>query len=184
MPSTSEDDRGAISDQDLRNIYLKMIDYLSQADMAEQRLVDRIVRLKKRYPTTRKYDRYTAENARAVLPLLRQEGYLNEERYARRLFDFLRDKRDGLPAIRRKMLSRRIQRQLVEKILSEFESAEIGQDLERITAAARARLSALRKKFGAHPQKKYQIRSKLYAWLALRGFSTHEIASISKEIGL
>lgn len=170
-----------LSDPDLKNIYDKMLDYLSKNDMAEARLVDRVHRLQLRYPRSERYRNYSKENCRIVIPLLREEGYVDEERYARRVFDSLKDKKDGLRAIRQKMLRRQISAAVVDDLLRRFTEAT-RQDLTKITEAARKKLGQLCNRFAADPVKKFQIRQKLYAWLAMKGYSSEEIASISRKI--
>lgn len=168
-------------EQHLKNIYNKMLDYLSKSDMAEQRLVDRIERLKLRYPHSKRYELYTKANAWKVIPLLREDGYVDEERFAGRVFESLKDKKDGLRMIKRKMLSRQIKAEVVEKTINEFVRSERHQDLTKITRAAKDKYSRLNDKFGKDPVKKYQIRSKLYAWLAMRGFDAGEAAKIIEK---
>ncbi|MEK7584132.1 MAG: RecX family transcriptional regulator [Patescibacteria group bacterium] len=170
-----------LSDPDLKNIYDKMLDYLSKNDMAEARLVDRVHRLQLRYPRSERYRRYSKENCRVVIPLLREEGYVDDERYARRVFDSLKDKRDGLRMIRQKMLRRQIKVTVVDELLKKFSEA-VRQDLTKITEAARKKLHQLRDKYASDPVKKFQIRQKVYAWLAMKGYSSEETASISRKI--
>src|SRR3989344_3758313 len=184
MPAARSEEDGNVpfSDPDLKNIYLKMLDYLSSGDMAEQRLIDRVVRLRLRYPHAERYRNYTVENARKVLPALRRDGYLDEERYARHVLEKLKDKRDGLRSIQRKMLSRKIERDLVTRLLQEFEQTGEKQNLDKIIAAAQGKKERLIEKFGSHPKKKYQIRAKLYSWLAMRGYSSEESSEILKKL--
>ena len=175
-------DKGYLfSDPDLKNIYDKMLDYLSKNDMAEARLIDRVHRLQLRYPKSERYRRYSKDNCRIVIPLLREEGYVNEERYARRVFDSLKDKRDGLRAIKQKMLRRQIDAAVVDDLLRRFLETE-RQDLSKIIEAARNKLDRLRSRYASDPVKKFQIKQKFYAWLAMKGYSSEEIASISRKI--
>lgn len=171
-----------LSDPDLKHIYDKMLEYLGQGDMAEKRLVSRIERLRIRYPKTARYEHYTAAYAWKVIPLLREQDYINEERYAQRLFNALKDKRDGLRALRRKMLRRDIQQEVVDRIIRSFEESGAEQDLAKIITAAREKLRALKEKYGADPVKKHHIRSKLYAWIAMRGYSSEDFAKIWEKI--
>jgi len=170
------------NEQHFKNIYLKMLDYLSKNDMAEQRLVDRINRLKIRYPASKRYELYTKVNAWKIIPLLREDGYTDEERFAARVFDSLKDKKDGLHMIRRKMLYRQINPKVVEQIVNIFVNSEHRQDLSKITHAAKEKYRNLQKKFDQDPVKKHQIKSKLYAWLAMRGFDSHEATRIITSV--
>lgn len=175
---------GLLDDQNLKNIHSKMIDYLADGDMAEKRLVDRIVRLRLRYLDSKRYIGYTAENAKLVIPLLREEGYVNEERYAHNLFENLKDKKDGLRSIKRKMLHRQIKPEIVTAIMEEFEESGRTLDLTKIRALAKAKLARLNEKYGSDRVKKYQIRGKMYAWLSTRGYGPAEIAEILKADNL
>ncbi|MBI4090561.1 MAG: RecX family transcriptional regulator [Candidatus Komeilibacteria bacterium] len=175
-------DSKLLADPDLKNMYDKMLEYLADGDMAEKRLVNRIERLRLRYPETKRYDRYTSDTAWQLIPLLRENGYINEERYAQRLFDSLKDKKDGLRLIRRKMLRRDIRPEIVGQICSTFEGSGSEQDLSKIVAATTAKFLSLTEKYGSDPIKKYQIRSKIYAWLAMRGYGVEESATIWQKI--
>lgn len=169
-------------DQDLKNIYTKMLEWLSVGEVSEKRLVDRIVRLKRLYPDTVRYAFYTEKNAKIVVDYLREQDLVNDQRYTERLFELLKDKKDGLRAIRRKMLNRQLPKSAVDAVLKDFHQSGGKQDLERITAAATAKLAKLQSKYGNDPKKKYQIRSKLYAWLAMRGFGPEESSLVLKRL--
>lgn len=171
-----------LSDPDFRHMYDKMLEYLADGDMSEQRLVNRIERLRIRYPESKRYVRYTSDNAWKLIPMLRESGYINEERYAQRLFDSLKDKRDGLRLIRRKMLRRDIRPEVIGQICSSFEESGAEQDLTKIIAVTQTKLRLLTAKYGFDPIKKYQIRSKMYGWLAMRGYGVGESAKIWQKI--
>lgn len=175
-------DIGLLSDIDLKHMYDKMLEYLADGDMSEKRLVTRIERLRIRYPESKRYARYTSDNAWKLMPIFRENGYINEERYAQRLFDSLKDKRDGMRLIRRKMLRRDIRPDVIHTVCSSFEESGTEQDLSKIVAAATAKLRLLTAKYGSDPVKKYQIRSKMYAWLAMRGYEVEERAKIWQKI--
>lgn len=168
-------------DEDLQHIYQKMLEWLSIGAVSEQRLVDRIVRLRRLYPETYRYRNYTRENAGAVTKYLKQQGLVDDRRLAERLFELLKDKKDGLRAIRRKMLARKLPVKIVDAVLKEFTEQGIMQDHEKILAAVRLKHARLKEKYGADPKKKYQIRPKLYAWLAMRGYNPDESSEILKK---
>ena len=170
-------DANLLDDPNLKNMYLKMVDYLSQGDMSEARLVNRIDRLRLRYPTTERYRGYTKENAWKVIPLLRERGFINEERFARNVLSALRNKYDGLRAIRRKMLNREIQTELVDHLIKEYELSE-KQDLTNITERARQKYERLTEKFKNQSHWRHMVNQRMYAWLSMRGFSPEEISAI------
>jgi SOS response regulatory protein OraA/RecX len=151
-----------------------MLEWLAAGEVSEQRLIDRIIRLKHLYPDTVRYVFYTKQNAEKVIEVLRKQGLVDDHRYALRLFELLKDKKDGLRAIRRKMLTRKFPSTLVDEIISDFKQTGKHQDLEKIIAVARIKYQRLQEKYGADPKKKYQIRPKLYAWLAMRGYGSEE----------
>lgn len=169
-------------DQDLKNIYHKMIDYLSTADMSETRLVNRVCRLKKLYPDSERYRNYTEENCRKVIGVLREEGLVNEQRYAERLFHSLRDKKDGLYVLRRKMLQRAIQKNIVDAIIHEFTTSGDSQDLSMIVEATKAKKSILQKKYANDAQKDRKVRFALQSWLVLKGYRQDDISAILSRI--
>jgi regulatory protein len=117
-----------------------------------------------------------------VIDYLREKGLINDRRYAERLFELLKDKKDGMRAIRRKMLARQIPSRVVDAVLKDFRENGGTQDLERIIDAARVKLQKLNAKYGKDPVKKYQVNSKLYAWLAMRGFGPDESREILRKL--
>ncbi len=175
-------DRQTFDDPDLQHIYQKMLAWLADGEVSEKRLVDRIVRLKKLYPDTIRYVFYTKENAQKVVEKLCQQGLVDDRKYAARLFELLKDKKDGMRVIRRKMMSRKLPMHIVDDVLKEFEENGGKQDLEKITSAAKIKYQRLHEKYGADPKKKYQINSKVYAWLALKGFNPDESRHILDKI--
>lgn len=166
----------------LRLIRAKMIEYLSKADMAEQRLVDRIVRLRIRYPHTERYRGYTKENARRVIEDLRADGLVNEERFAAAVFTGLLDRYDGPALIRQKMMRRQISGVVVNRIVREYESAGQTQNYERIIARAQKKAGSIQKKVKHRPGKEAIVRQRLYQWLRGRGYRHDECMHIIKMI--
>lgn len=108
---------------DLKNIYNKMLDYLSKRNYSEEKLIQKIINLKKYYPYSQRYQNYNRENAEIALSLVKEYGFLNEEQYGRNLLDCLVNKKDGLMRIRQKMLNRLIKKDVVEKIISKFKKS-------------------------------------------------------------
>jgi SOS response regulatory protein OraA/RecX len=176
MPSNQ-----TFEDPDLKHIYQKMLEWLSVGEVSEQRLIDRILRLKRLYPDTVRYVFYTKANAQKVVEYLRDQGLVDDRRYATRLFELLKDRKDGLRAIRRKMLARKLPKGIVDEVLNDFEQSGQSQDLEKIIALTRVKYERLHTKFGTDSKKKYQIRSKLYAWLAMRGFRPEDSKGIIEK---
>ncbi len=167
-------ERRIFQDEDLQHIYQKMLEWLSDGEVSERRLIDRIVRLKRLYPDSVRYVFYTQKNAEKVIEVLRKQDLVNDRRYASRLFELLKDKKDGMRAIRRKMLSRKLPANIVDQVLGDFQNSGQQQDLRKVIALTRSKYQRLQEKYGADPKKKYQIRPKLYAWLAMRGFGLEE----------
>ena len=166
---------------DLKNIYNKMLDYLSERDYSEEKLIQKIMDLKKHYPRSRRYQNYIRENAEKALSLVKEYGFLNEERYTRNLLDYLINKKDGLRLIRQKMLNRLIKKDIVEKIIDEFRK-ESEQDLTRIIELTKSKREQLQKKYKNDWIKTAQINAKLYLFAQQKGYTNDEIKKILSEI--
>jgi len=166
---------------DLKNIYNKILDYLSKRDYSEEKLIQKITDLKKHYPRSRRYQNYNRENAEIALVLIKEYGYLDEERYARNLFDCLINKKDGLQRIKQKMLNRLIKKNIIDQLINDFQK-ESKQDLTRIIELTKTKRGQLEKKYKNDRIKTIQIKPKLYLFLQQKGYTGDEIKRIFSGI--
>lgn len=167
---------------DLKRLRVKALAYLAQADMAEKRLVKRLTRLPKLFPRAPRYASFTAENAWKIVDGLRQEGLVDEKRFAEKVLHNLKDRRDGWRTIRLKMLRRDIQPTVVDEVMGRFKVSEQKQDLNKIIASATVKFGRLLEKSSNDPKRKSQVKPKLYAWLAMRGYDGDDIKEIIKHV--
>ncbi|PKL72093.1 hypothetical protein CVV26_02990 [Candidatus Kuenenbacteria bacterium HGW-Kuenenbacteria-1] len=165
------------SNVDLKNIYNKMLDYLSKRNYSEKKLIQKIIDLKKYYPYSQRYQNYTRENAKIAMALVKEYGFLNENQYARNLLDYLINKKDGLRRIRQKMLNRLIKKEIVEKTINEFQKKS-KQDLTRIIELTKLKREQLQKKYKGDWKKTAQINNKLYLFIQQKGYTNDETKEI------
>ncbi|MFH1838587.1 MAG: RecX family transcriptional regulator [Candidatus Kuenenbacteria bacterium] len=166
---------------DLKNIYNKMLNYLSKRNYSEEKLIQKIINLKKYYPHSQRYQNYIRENAEIAISLIKEYGFLNEEQYARNLLNYLINKKDGLMRIKQKILNRLIKKNIVEKIINEFRKKS-NQDLTRIIELTKLKREQLQKKYKNDWKKIAQINSKLYLFIQQKGYISDEIEKILLKI--
>ena len=83
--------------------------------------------------------------------------------------------------IRQKMLRRDIKTSITDSIIKKY-SLNNKQNLEKIIKRARAKYEKLQDTVKKQPYRNQKIREKMYAWLAMRGYSGDEIKTILKRI--
>ncbi|MBI4652829.1 RecX family transcriptional regulator [Candidatus Kuenenbacteria bacterium] len=162
---------------DLKNIYNKLLDYLSKRNYSEEKLIQKIINLKKYYPHSQRYQNYNRENTKIAISLIKEYGFLNEKEYARNLLNYLINKKDGLKRIRQKMLNRLIKKDIVKKTISEFRK-KFKQDLTRIIELTKLKREQLQKKYKNDWKKTSQINNKLYLFLQQKGYNGDEITEV------
>jgi SOS response regulatory protein OraA/RecX len=162
---------------DLKNIYNKILNYLSKRNYSEEKLIQKIINLKKYYPLSQRYKNYNKENAKIAISLIKEYGFLNEKEYTRNLLNFLINKKDGLGRIRQKMLNRLIKKDIIEKTINEFRK-KFKRDLTRIIELTKLKREQLRKKYKNDWKKIVQINNKLYLFLQQKGYEWDEITEI------
>ncbi len=76
---------------------------------------------------------YDEETSRAVADAMREYGYVNDEEYAPKLAEYLiKTKRWGLYKVRYEMISRGLDENLVEDVLSEYSEEEIDEEITEL----------------------------------------------------
>ncbi|PIR93721.1 hypothetical protein COT97_05135 [Candidatus Falkowbacteria bacterium CG10_big_fil_rev_8_21_14_0_10_39_11] len=167
---------------DFANIYNKLLDYLSRQDHSEAKLVEKVTNLKKYYSKTRRYDNYTRENVEYVIEILKKKGILNEVRNLERMLELSLDQVYGIRRIEQKMYTRKYKKENIKKVLTEHRRSEYNFNYEKIEALVNKKRSDLKKKYEGDKEKLYQIKTKLYAFLAQKGFEGEEIKLILNKI--
>lgn len=170
-----------LTDEGRKHIYSKIVDYLSRQGFSESKLLQKVLLLKKRYPQTRRYDEYTKENVLEVLRQMREEGIVNDERYARDVLRQLKDGKNGIRLIEMKMRQRLIPFDIIEKILHDPHEG-LEQDYARILMELRTRKIRLEKKYKHDPRSRYLVRGRLQQYCASRGFLASEVQTLTQQV--
>ena len=167
--------------EDFQHIKEKIIDYLSRQGFSEKKLLQKVTDLPRHYPQTRRYLFYTPENVQKVLDELKSIGLVDDLKFARDVLRQLQDRKDGLYRIKDKMRRRQIPPVIIEKVLEEWKLSGSKQDYTAIIRETKRKLERLKLK---HPsvREQYTIKSKLYAFLAQKGYGGEEIAEILKNV--
>lgn len=167
--------------EDYQHIKEKIIDYLARQGFSEKKLMRKVTDLKRHYPRTKRYFFYIPEHVQKVINQLKEQGIINDHQYAEEVLCQLRDKKDGIHRIRQKMFSRLIPVSIIEKVLASWKEQGSKQDFARIIREAKRKYERLLEKF---PNKKdsYTIQSKMYAFLAQKGYTSEEVKKIIENI--
>lgn len=167
--------------EDFQHIKEKLIDYLSRQSFSEAKLIQKVADLKRRYPKTKRYFFYTEENIKKVIEELRNLGYIDDRKYAEGILRQLKDRKDGIQRIRQKMYTRLIPSSIINEVLGEWQDDGAKQDYTTIIRDAKRKYERLCKK---HPSKaeKYTVQTKLYAFLAQKGYTPDQIKEIIEKI--
>lgn len=160
-------------------VYQKMVSYLAKADMSERRLVDRIMRLRARYPHNSRYRGFTRECAWQAIEQLRSNGFIDEERFARSVYTGLANRSNGPRLIRQKMMRRQIASAVIERVLADATSAP--KDFETIIRRTQHKVTTMRIPQVPARQRDYAIRHRLYSWLQSRGYTHDECMMIVRR---
>lgn len=165
------------SPEDYQHIKEKLIDYLSRQSFSEKKLIQKVTDLKRRYPQTKRYIFYTSEHTQKVIDELKSIGLINDRKYAEDILRQLRDRKDGIHRIRQKMHQRMIPAPIIENVLQTWQNQGVKQDYSVIIRDAKRKYERLCEKY---PSKKdrYTVNTKLYAFLAQKGYTPDEIKEI------
>ena len=167
--------------EDYQHIKEKLIDYLSRQGFSERKLLQKVTDLKKNYPRTKRYLFYTAQNVQKVIDELKKDGYINDRKYAKDVLRQLKDRKDGIQRIRQKMYTRLIPSKIINEILGEWQEMGLKQDYTFIIRDAKRKYERLCEKFPSKKDK-YTIKTKLYAFLAQKGYGPDEIKKIINKV--
>ena len=167
--------------EDFQHIKEKLIDYLSSQSFSEAKLIQKVIDLKRRYPKTKRYFFYTKENINKVIGELKSLGYIDDHKYAESVLRQLKDRKDGIQRIRQKMYTRLIPTDIINEVLGEWQEQGAKQDNSIIIRDAKRKYERLCEK---HPAKteKYTIQTKLYAFIAQKGYTPDQIKEIIEKI--
>jgi len=165
------------SPEDYQHIKDKLYDYLSRQGFSERKLLKKVMDLKRRYPRTKRYCFYTTVHVQKVINELKEQGLIDDRKYAKEVLRQLRDRKDGIHRIREKMYQRLISASIIQEVLQEWQSQGDKQDHTAVIRDVKRKYERLCRK---HPSDKdhYTIQSKLYAFLAQKGYTPDEIKEI------
>lgn len=168
------------SPEDYQHIKEKLIDYLSRQGFSERKLLKKVTDLKRRYPRTKRYLFYTPEHIQKVINELKSSGVIDDRKYAQDVLRQLRDRKDGIHRIRQKMHQRMIPAPIIEDVLQEWQESGAKQDYSAVIRDAKRKYERLCEKY---PSKKdhYTINTKLYAFLAQKGYTPDEVKEIVRK---
>ncbi len=165
------------SPEDYQHIKDKLYDYLSRQGFSERKLLQKVTDLKRRYPKTKRYEFYTIQHVQKVIDELKEAGFIDDRKYAESVLRQLLDRKDGIHRIRQKMHQRLIPSAIIEEVLSAWQQSGVKQDYSAVIRAAKRKYERLSEKY---PSKKdrYTINTKLYAFLAQKGYTPDEVKEI------
>jgi len=163
--------------EDFNNIRQKIIDYLSRQGFSERKLLQKVTDLKKNYPKTKRYFFYTRPNVQKVIDEMKQEGYIDDLKYAKDVLRQLKDRKDGIQRIRQKMYRRLIPEKIISEVLGRWQQQGTKQDYSIIVRNAMQKKKRLEEKY---PGKKneYDRNQRMYAFLAQKGYLPDDIDKI------
>ncbi|XOU94609.1 MAG: regulatory protein RecX [Candidatus Kerfeldbacteria bacterium] len=167
--------------EDFQHIKEKLIDYLSRQGFSEAKLIQKVTDLKRRYPKTKRYFFYTKENIIKVTNELKDLGLINDRKYAESVLRQLKDRKDGIQRIRQKMYTRLIPTSIINEVLGEWQDQGTKQDDSIIIRDAKRKYERLCEKHQAKKEK-YTIQTKLYAFIAQKGYTPDQIKEIIGKI--
>jgi SOS response regulatory protein OraA/RecX len=165
------------SPEDYQHIKDKLYDYLSRQGFSERKLLQKVTDLKRRYPQTKRYSFYTIEHVQKVINELKEQGLIDDRKYAKEVLRQLRDRKDGIHRIREKMHQRMIPAPIIADVLQEWQNSGVKQDYSAVIRDVKRKYERLRKKYPSHKDR-YAIQSKLYEFLAQKGYTPDEIKEI------
>lgn len=165
------------SPEDYQHIKDKLLDYLSRQGFSERKLMQKVLDLKRRYPRTKRYFFYTEEHVQKVINELKKIGLIDDRKYAEDVLRQLQDRKNGRHRIRQKMNQRMIPAPIIQEVLQAWQDEGAKQDLSIIIREAKRKYERLLEK---HPSRKdhYTIQTKLYAFLAQKGYTSDEVKDI------
>lgn len=169
------------SPEDYQHIREKLLDYLSRQGFSERKLLKKVIDLKRRYPRTKRYRFYATEHIQKVIDELKETGLIDDRKYAKDVLRQLRDRKDGIHRIRVKMYQRMIPKDIIQEVLQAWQEMGTKQDYTAIIRDAKRKYERLLEKY---PSKKdrYTINTKLYAFLAQKGYTPDEVKEILNKI--
>lgn len=169
------------SPDDYQHIKEKLIDYLSRQGFSEGKLRQKVIDLKRRYPRAKRYYFYTAENVQQVIDELKTLGLIDDRKYAKDVLRQLKDRKDGIHRIRQKMHQRMIPAPIIQEVLQTWQKEGVNQDYSSIIRDAKRKCQRLQEKHPS-PQDSYTVKSKLYVFLAQKGYTPDEVKKIISKI--
>ncbi|HCC22665.1 TPA: hypothetical protein DF272_00595 [Candidatus Falkowbacteria bacterium] len=167
---------------DFTNICNKILDYLGRQDYSEAKLVEKVTNLKKYYPKTKRYDNYTSENVTRVIEELKKKGVMDEVKFLTRMLEAYLGREYGIRTIERKMRERKYKKENIVEVIDSYRRSGSEFDYTKIEKVAVKKKEQWEKKYYDDKQKFYQIKTKLYVWLAQKGFESGEIKQIITRI--
>ncbi len=166
--------------EDYQHIKEKLIDYLSRQGFSERKLLQKVTDLKKNYPRTKRYLFYTTQNVQKVINELKNQGYIDDQKYAKDVLRQLKDRKDGIQRMRQKMYTRLIPVNIINEVLGNWKELGSKQDYSIIIRDAKRKYERLCEKYPTKKDK-YTIQTKLYAFLAQKGYGPDEIKNIISQ---
>ena len=166
--------------EDYQHIKEKLIDYLSRQGFSEGKLLQKVIDLKRRYPQTKRYYFYTTEHVQKVIDELKATGLIDDWKYADDVLRQLRDRKDGIHRIRQKMHQRMIPAPIIQEVLQAWQNKGTKQDYSAILRDAKRKYQWLLKKYPSQKDR-YTIQSKLYTFLAQKGYTQDEVKEIIRK---
>lgn len=166
--------------EDYQHIRDKILEYLSRQGFSEKKLIEKVTRLKKSYPHTKRYRFYTHEHVTRVTGELKEEGVINDHVYAQDVLRQLLNKKNGILRIKQKMYRRLIPPEIIDEVLHEFELTGRQQTYDKIVRDVKNKLLRLKEK--GVPARQHLPR--VYAFLAQKGYLPDDIKHILKQSGM
>lgn len=163
--------------EDYQHIKEKLIDYLSRQSFSERKLLQKVTDLKRNYPRTKRYRFYDITHVQKVINDLKKQGYIDDKKYAQEVLRQLKDRKDGIQRIRQKMYTRLISPEVINEVLGQWKEQGTKQDYSIIFRDAKRKYERLCEK-NKSKNDRYTIQSKLYAFLAQKGYTPDEVKEI------
>lgn len=171
----------APSPEDYQHIKDKLLDYLSRQGFSERKLLKKVTDLKRNYPRTKRYEFYMSKYVQQVIDELKELGYIDDRKYAQAVLRQLRDRKDGIHRIRVKMYQRLIPKDIINEVLEAWQEKGTKQDYTAIIRDAKRKYERLLEKYSSKKDR-YTINSRLYAFLAQKGYTPDEVKEIVSKV--
>lgn len=162
------------------NIKNKLLDYLSRQDYSEAKLLEKVLQLKKNYPSTQRYTHYTKKNVLIAIEHLKKYGIINEIRFLEAMLASGLRSEYGIRRITQRMYQRGYKKEHIALVLAKHKENENERDFSKIVRLAQQRKQTLLRKYpNEHPS---QIKKRLIGYLAQKGFEYDEISSLLEQL--